>query len=145
MNQTDDIGIFAKITGVNYKPTLCSDLEPFNYGEIDVALSNETAFILRIDSTNQIAVSWWVSPKRTRTYPYPRVYNTLSFSGKRVTIIPIIKDEGRDGDRDFLQWDTISLMSLLRVHVIISYYIDASRNSEYANKITAKKFNFGTY
>ena len=68
---------------------------------------------------NEFAVSWWVSPKRTRSYPYARVYDTLGFSGKKATIIPIIKDEGKDGDRDFLQWDTISLMSLLGVYVIV--------------------------
>jgi hypothetical protein len=28
--------------------------------------------------------------------------------------------KGKDGDRDFLQWDTISLMSLLGIYVIIA-------------------------
>ena len=55
---------------------------------------------------NRFAVSKWVSPKRTRSYPYERVYNTFSVS-KRITIIPVIKDEGENGDRDFLrlQWE----------------------------------------
>ena len=136
-----DIDIYAEITGIEYDPLLCSDLESFYYGEFGAALSNETTFILRTDSNAQLALSWWVSPKRTRSYPYTRVYNTLGFAGKRVTIIPVIKDEGQQGDRDFLQWDTISLMSLLDVNVIISYYIDASRSGRYANKITDQKFD----
>jgi hypothetical protein len=82
-----------------------------------------------------------VSPKRTRSYPYARIYDTLSFSGRKVTIIPIIKDEGKDGDRDFLQWDTISLMSLLGIYVIIGYYVEAVRNPKYKNKITNQKFD----
>ncbi|MYE89068.1 hypothetical protein F4X33_08760 [Candidatus Poribacteria bacterium] len=133
--------IYAEITGIEYEPLLCSDLESFYYEELGAALSNETAFMLRADSNAQLALSWWVSPKRTRSYPYPRVYNTLGFAGKRVTIIPVIKDEGQRGDRDFLQWDTISLMSLLCVNVIISYYVDASRSTRYADKITDQKFD----
>jgi hypothetical protein len=52
-----------------------------------------------------------------------------------------MKDEGKDGDRDFLQWDTVSLMSLLGVYVIISYYVDASKNTSSKNKITNQKFD----
>jgi hypothetical protein len=87
----------------------------YDIEEFDKALSESGSFILEIDKENRIAVSRWVSPKRTRSYPYARIYDTLSFSGRKVTIIPIIKDEGKDGDRDFLPWDTISLMSLLGV------------------------------
>ncbi|MEM4397192.1 MAG: hypothetical protein QW757_01045, partial [Candidatus Woesearchaeota archaeon] len=76
-----------------------------------------------------------------RSYPYARVYDTLNFSGKKATIIPIIKDEGKEGDRDFLQWDTISLMSLLGVYVIIGYYNNASKSDRYKNKITEQKFD----
>ena len=96
-------------------------------------------FALDINSRNKIAVSSWVSPKRTRSYPYARVYDTLGFAGKKVTVIPVIKDEGFDGDRDFLQWDTISLMSLLGVYVIISYYVDADKSLRYQNKITNQR------
>ena len=52
-----------------------------------------------------------------------------------------MKDEGKDGDRDFLQWDTVSLMSLLNVHVIIAYYSSAQKSPRYANKITQQKFD----
>lgn len=126
--------IFAEIKGLKYKPMLCGSLDTYEY--LEKAVSEDTKFILEIDNKNKIAISLWVSPKRTRTYPLARVYDTLNFTGKRVTIIPVMKDEGKDGDRDFLQWDTISLMSLLGVYVIISYYIDASKSPKYKNKIT---------
>jgi hypothetical protein len=90
---------------------------------------------------NTVAVSTWVSPKRTRSYPYARVYNTLIHSGKKITIIPFVKDEGAEGDRDFIQWDTISLMSLLDVNVIIAYYSQAIKSTRYANKITNQEFH----
>ncbi len=133
--------ITAKITGINYTPLLCRELHTFNFDELSEALSKEATFILNVDDKNQVAVSWWVSAKRTRSYPYARVYDSLDFSGKKITIIPIFKDEGKEGDRDFLQWDTISLMSLLGVYVIVAYYDDAVQSSRYENKITEQRFD----
>ena len=65
----------------------------------------------------------------------------MSFQGKKATINPIIKDEGKEGDRDFLQWDTISLMSLLGIYTIISFYSSAERSSRYRHKITNQRFD----
>lgn len=133
--------ISAKIKEIKYKPFLCRELNTFNIKHLESALSKEATFILDINGKNKMALSWWVSAKRTRSYPYARVYDSLGFTGKKVTIIPIVKDEGSKGDRDFLQWDTVSLMSLLGVYVIISYYNDAIASSRYANKITSQKFH----
>jgi hypothetical protein len=135
-----NIHVYAEISGIEYKPLLCRELKTFSFDKLDQALQEEPSFKLKIDES-EIAVSWWVSPKRTRSYPYARVYDTLCFTGKKVTIIPIMKDEGKDGDRDFLQWDSVSLMNLLGVYVIISYYADASKNPRYRNKITNQKFD----
>ena len=133
--------IFAEIQNMRYKPCLCHELHEYERDHLDDALSGESNFILNIDNINKLAISKWVSPKRTRSYPFARVYDTLIFSGKRVTIIPIFKDEGADGDRDFLQWDTVSLMSLFNVHVIISFYNTAEKNIKYQNKITRQTFD----
>ncbi len=106
--------------------------------DINAAPSN---FLLKFDK-NKLAVSKWVSPKRTRSYPYERVYNTLSAT-KKITIIPVVKDEGKTGDRDFIQWDTIALMSLLDVYVILAYYSDADKRitTKGKAKITNQKFD----
>lgn len=133
----------ARITGISYAPHLCSALESFAFADLERAFS-KSSFVLDIDRLNRVAVSRWVSPKRTRSYPHARVYDTLGFSGKKITVIPVIKDEGkvgRSGDRDFLQWDTISLMSLLGVYVIITNYVDADRSRTYPGKITNQRFN----
>ncbi|MEW6557228.1 MAG: hypothetical protein AB1349_07730 [Elusimicrobiota bacterium] len=134
--------ISAKITGIKYKPFLCKDLQVYDFKNLDDAITENGSFLLKTNTEGQIAVSWWVSAKRTRSYPYARVYDTIRFSGKKVTIIPIYKDEGKDGDRDFLQWDTISLMSLLGIYVIIAYYENATKNKDYENKITEQRFNY---
>jgi hypothetical protein len=131
----------AKIKGIKYNPLLCRELEIFNSKNLEKALSSCASFILKISKENQVAISWWVSAKRTRSYPYARVYDTLGFSGKKITIIPVVKDEGKEGDRDFLQWDTVSLMSLLGVYVIVAYYNHAERSTRYRHKITNQRFD----
>lgn len=62
-------------------------------------------------------------------------------NGKKITVIPVVKDEGFDGDRDFIQWDTVSMMSLLDVYVILAYYERAEKNENYDNKITSQEFD----
>jgi len=131
----------AKIKGIKYKPFLCRDLEIFEFNNLEKALASSASFILKVNKENKVAISWWVSAKRTRSYPYARVYDTLGFSGKKITIIPIVKDEGKEGDRDFLQWDTVSLMSLLGIYVIIAYYSEAEPSKRYKNKITNQRFD----
>lgn len=131
----------AKIRGIKYKPLLCKELDVYEINELAKAINHSASFILKINKENNVAVSWWVSAKRTRSYPYARVYDTLCFSGKKITIIPIMKDEGIEGDRDFLQWDTVSLMSLLGVYVVVAYYINAEPSKKFKNKITNQKFD----
>jgi len=131
----------AKIKGIKYTPFLYRDLAIFEFSELEKALASSASFILKINKENKVAISWWVSAKRTRSYPYARVYDTLGFSGKKITIIPIVKDEGKEGDRDFLQWDTVSLMSLLGIYVIIAYYNEAEPSKRYKNKITKQRFD----
>src|SRR3990170_6939904 len=129
----------AKIKGIKYNPLICRELEVFDSKDLENTLSSCASFILNINKENKVAISWWVSAKRTRSYPYARVYDTLGFAGKKITIIPVVKDEGKEGDRDFLQWDTVSLMSLLGVYVIIAYYSEATQSSRYDKKITEQR------
>jgi len=133
--------INAKITGIEYNPLLCRKLKEYKFDDLSIALSTDATFILNVNGYNKVEVSWWVSAKRSRSYPYARVYDSLQSSGKKITIIPVYKDEGKDGDRDFLQWDTISFMSLLDVYTIIGYYNEADVNPKYDNKITNQKYD----
>ncbi len=134
--------INASITGfVKYTPLLCSEIPTFSIGDLEYALWKRGAFILDVGKQTQFALSWWVSPKKSRSYPFARVYDSLGFKGKRVTIIPVLKDEGKDGEKNYIEWDYISLMSLLDVYVIIGYYAKARRNPRYRNKITKQQFD----
>jgi len=134
------LDIYANIRNISYQPTLCKPLPIYPIDKLSLALL-KSYFQLDFSPSVSFAVSKWISPKRTRNYPYTRVYNTYSYEGKRVTLIPVIKDEGLDGDRDFIQWDTISLMNLLQTYIILVYYIEAEINPYYSNKITSQKIS----
>ncbi len=129
------MNITGKITGIKYKIFLSDTLKEINISDFNI---NEcpSACLLK-DKKHSFAISKWVSPKRTRSYPFERVYNTLHCS-KKITVIPVVKDEGEKGDRDFIQWDTVSLMSLLDVYVIFAYYETAEKVGQ---KITNQQFN----
>lgn len=129
------MNIFGKITGIKYKILLSDRLTAIDFESFDIN-DVPTACIIT-DNKHSFAISKWVSPKRTRSYPFERVFNTLSIS-KKITVIPIVKDEGAKGDRDFIQWDTVSLMSLLDVFVVFAYYNKADKKGE---KITNQKFD----
>jgi len=132
------MNITGTITGIKYSPLFLEKLKEVDIKEFDI---NKVPATCLLKSKNSLfAVSKWVSPKRTRSYPFERVYNSLGMS-KKITVIPIVKDEGAKGDRDFIQWDTVSLMSLLDVFVIFAYYDTAEINKRNKQKITNQLFN----
>ncbi len=130
------------ITGIKYKVLLAENLKEVDITQFDV--NKVPSSCLLTDNKHSFAISKWVSPKRTRSYPFERVFNTLNIS-KKITVIPIVKDEGAKGDRDFIQWDTVSLMSLLDVFVIFAYYTKAEKadlkinNQQFDNKYVLSK------
>ena len=125
-------GIIKK---VQYNVQLANTLDVIEWANFDI--NEMPSACLVSDGNNTFAISKWVSPKRTRSYPFERIYNTLNIAKKK-TVIPIVKDEGLAGDRDFIQWDTVSLMSLLDVYVIFAYYEKAESKG---NKIVNQKFD----
>ena len=142
---SESANIFAELKEIEYTPKISSQLEVFGPDQLlSGELSSNGSFILQTGS-EEYAFSQWVSPKRTRTFPFARVYDTLCREN-RVTLIPFCKDEGADGDRDFIQWDTVSLMSLLNVYVIVGYYSSAKKNlrpgQEHKNKISEQVFDY---
>ncbi|WP_300692421.1 MULTISPECIES: hypothetical protein [Helicobacter] len=90
----------ATIQNFSYQKIWREDLESFTFENINTLPSK-----CLINFKNKaLALSKWVSPKRTRSYPYARVYDTFDSGVSKVaTIIPPIKDEGINGDMDYLQ------------------------------------------
>jgi len=136
------MNIEAEIESISYHPQMCDSLTVFRIEDFKSGRAFKRGrFLLEYSAQESFAISHWTSPKRTRTYPYGRVYDTLNFDN-RITIIPFVKDEGIDGDRDFLQWDTVSLMSLLKVYVIPAFYKTAKKSPRNPKKITGQEFDY---
>jgi len=130
------------IKDVQYKAFLAEDLSKYDYVGFDINNAQTSGKIVFPDG--DFSFSKWVSPKRTRSYPFERLYNTFN-SPMRLTVIPVLKDEGLDGDLDRIQYSTISWMNLLNIYIVLAYYDKASKNQRplqfSRNKITNQQFN----
>lgn len=128
------------IQEVQYYAYLAKHLPVTPWNHFDVNTVSPSGLIEFQDGT-RIAYSRWVSPKRTRSYPFARIYHTYNSSPK-ITIIPILKDEGKDGDRDRIQYSTFSWMSLLDTYIVLAYYNKATPKFKSGKqKITDQKFD----
>ncbi|MEH2115603.1 hypothetical protein [Nostoc sp.] len=129
------------IKGVTYKTYLNDNLNRISLDVFDI--NKQKSYGLIKSPLTEIAYSKWVSPKRTRSYPFARIYNTYN-SSKVITIIPVIKDEGNDGDIDKIQYSTISWMNLLNIYIVLAYYETASKSTKKEqinkNKLSNQKF-----
>ena len=130
------------IRSIRYRACLAEELIRVSFAEFDINQSRSFG-IIQVDDI-ELAYSKWVSPKRTRSYPFARIYNTYN-SAKALTIIPVIKDEGKDGDLDKLQYSTISWMNLLNIYIVLGYYEDAEKsrkkNQINKDKLSNQRFN----
>ena len=104
---------------------------------------NNTSFKSKIGK-DIVAISVWTTPKRTKTYPFPRVYSTLGHDGKKITIIPVQASYGKHGDDNKLQPGTISWMTGLGVYVIIGVYTKAKMKPKGAPSANAKEDKVST-
>ncbi len=129
------------IKDIIYKPVLIPKLKIYALDNFDINRAKPYGIIALDSLQNNIAFSQWKSPKRTRTYPFARIYNTYHLNSKKVTIIPVIKDEGAGGDNDRINFITLSWMNLLNVYIILAWYEQADLVAGRINKITKQKFN----
>jgi hypothetical protein len=119
---------------IRFKPLNTYTLDEFNI--------NKSAPIGIIDFGDNTSVGYarWTSPKRTRTYPLPRVYSVYHLP-KKVAIIPIIKDEGYQTNNDRINYITYSWMNLSNVYIILAWYENASKHSSKQGRITGQMLN----
>ncbi|MEQ9355903.1 hypothetical protein [Coleofasciculus chthonoplastes] len=129
------------IRDIRYNPQLRSKLKVYPLNSFDINTSSACGIIELDSPENTLAFSKWVSPKRTRSYPFARIYNTYYLNTKKVTIIPIIKDEGLAGDNDRINFITFSWMSLMNVYIILAWYEKAEMLKGNSAKLTKQQFN----
>ena len=131
------------VRDVTYTPCLSPNtLNVYDLAQFDVNRAQSYGLINLGSSENNLAFSKWVSPKRTRSYPFARIYNTCHLNTKKVTIIPIIKDEGAGTqNNDRINFITFSWMNLLNIYIILAWYEDAERKPGTTDRITDQIMN----
>ena len=131
------------IRDATYTPYLNpSDFSEYHISRFDVNQAQAYGLINLGVPGNSLAFSKWVSPKRTRSYPFARIYNTYHLNTKKVTIIPIIKDEGSGTqNNDRINYITFSWMNLLNIYIILAWYEDAERKPNTTDRITNQILN----
>ena len=131
------------VRDVRYTPCLSPDaLNVYDIAQFDVNQAQAYGLINLGVPGNNLAFSKWVSPKRTRSYPFARIYNTYHLNTKKVTIIPIIKDEGAGTqNNDRINFITFSWMNLLNIYIILAWYEDAEVKPGTTDRITDQILN----
>lgn len=131
------------VKDVIYTPCLNPDkLVLYDLAQFNVNKAHAYGLINLGTSRNNLAFSKWVSPKRTRTYPFARIYNTYHLNTKKVAIIPIIKDEGAGTqNNDRINFITFSWMNLLNIYIILAWYEDAEKKPGTIDRITNQILN----
>jgi hypothetical protein len=130
------------VSNVQYTACLAEKLPEYDFCDFDINKARPCGKIIVPDGS--VAYSKWVSPKRMRSYPFARLYDILN-APKRITVIPVLKDEGIDGDLDRIQFSTISWLNLFDIYIVLAYYESAVRNSRAGqskrNKISKQSFS----
>lgn len=91
------------------------ELERVAFDRFDIN-SSPTSGIIRFDDDTSLGFSWWKTPKPSRTHPSARMYKTYDMP-KIVTVIPIIKDEGKGTqNNDRINFMTLSRMNLMNIY-----------------------------
>ncbi|PJF25536.1 MAG: hypothetical protein CUN53_12300, partial [Phototrophicales bacterium] len=114
------------IKGVRYQPTLIKDLPSYTLADFDINTSASSG-IIAVGEDDTLSYCKWKTPKRTRTYPFARLYNIYHLNTKHIAVIPIIKDEGvQTQNLDRINFITYSWMNLVNVYIILAWYDHAS-------------------
>lgn len=125
------------IRDINYIPYLNRQMPIYSIDKFDINSTGACGIINLNNLHNNIAFSKWVSPKRTRSYSFARIYNTYHLNTKKITIIPIIKDEGKGtGNNNRINSITFSWINLLNVYIILGWYKNADVVSVTVDRIT---------
>ena len=118
------------IRELHYNACVIEPLKKFPLREFDINRAKASGIIET--ETTEVAYAKWVSPKRTQISSLARTYNSYSASktvSKTLAIVPVLKDDGRDGDLDKLHYSTVSSLNLLNTYLVLGYHNHADKNS----------------
>lgn len=136
--------IEGKVGNQKYIFTSKPDLEEIPF--VEAMKDKKRSFLSKFSNGEKIAISVWTTPKRTKTPPWPRVYSTLPYPRKKISIIPVQASYGLYGDKNIIQPATISWITSFGVYVIIGVYTNADKKpkgKQSANANPSKKSTKG--
>jgi hypothetical protein len=140
VSERDVMRFEGYIRDVRYRPQMIDALHVHLWDDFDIN-AVRGAGIIQFDTPHDVLlVSRWISPKRTRSYPFARLYSGYAHNGRIVTVIPVIKDEGAAGDNDRINAMTFSWMSLMNIYIVLAWYDQASP-ARASGKITRQRLN----
>ena len=113
------------IKNVSYNAQLTCELETVEFLGFDVNTVNSQGIINL--PNERLAYSKWDSPTQAKSYPFARIYDTYD-RPRRITIIPVMKEDGLSGKLDNIQYSTLSWMNLANVYIIFAYYDEADKS-----------------
>ena len=125
---TDVFTIEGKIRRNDYQFKIRPKLSAMNFS--DAMQRNRKVFKSKFLGNETVAISVWTTPKRTKTYPFARVYDTLSYDGIKITIIPAMVDYGKHGERGKIQPSTVDWMTSIGVYLILGMYVNAEKGKK---------------
>ena len=131
------------IRDIEYDPQVrTKPLEQFSLDGFDINVASPSGIIEFADDTS-FGYSKWKGPKPSRTYPSAGIYRTYHLQTKRVTVIPVIKDEGNDTrNNERLGSMVLARMNLTSVYIILAWYEHAEPNLKRGgNRITNQLLN----
>ena len=120
--------IEGKIKNHNYQFRIKPNLSMINF--VEAMQKNRKRFKSKFLENETVAISVWTTPKRTKTYPFARVYDTLSYDGIKITIIPAMVDYGKHGERGKIQPNTVDWMTSIGVYLILGLYVHAEKGKK---------------
>ena len=129
------------ISGISYSPQFNDEkkIDSYSFENYDVNDSKSIG-IIHFAENNFVYYTKWTTPKRTRSYPFERLYSVFNANCKIITIIPILKDEGNDSaNNDRINAITYSWMNLLNVYIVLAYYETAEKLPLEKRKIAKNK------
>ena len=121
----DSVTIEGKIGNQSYQFKIAPNLQPMDF--VEAMQLNKKRWKSKFLNKETVAISVWTTPKRTKTYPLARVYDTLSYDGTKITIIPVLTDYGKHGERGKIQPGTVDWMTNVGVYLILGVYVDAEK------------------
>ncbi|MCY3914582.1 MAG: hypothetical protein OXG49_01085 [Chloroflexi bacterium] len=131
------------IHDIDYEPKVRTKaLEPFAFERFDINAAAGSGILEFADDTS-FGFSKWKSPKPSRSYPSKDIYRIYHLQTKRVTVIPVIKDEGNDTpNNDRITSMTLARMNLTDVYIVLAWYDHADPNTERGgDRITGQLLN----